>query len=443
MKDIFRSKYSKGLKKEALDILKAGLISVTPAVAISGKIHYQNNKLIIEGDRFDLAKGRLFIIGGGKASANMASQLEKKFPKGKIYFGLVNSPNVVKTTKIKIQKVTHPLPSAGAIRGMETILKAATRIDKEDTVICLLSGGGSASMFSPQEGISLGDMRKTVELMTKGGVPTREIQIVRKHLSRIQGGQLAKSFQPARIICITISDLIDPKDVVAGGPTEPDTSTYSDADRILRKHSLYSKIPGSIKRHLKKGVRGEVDETPKPGDPIFKNVHNYILADSTTALSAMAKRAKELGYAVIINKPPVVGKMDFASEKIASIIRALSEDSSRPIAILFNSEISVKVKGTGRGGRNQELVANLTKKLPKEKRFVMAGLGTDGIDFIKGIGGAMVDNEDLERISLMKLKVEKYLQNNDSYVFHSKLGSLIKMKPTGTGVGDVHLYLQK
>ena len=435
---------SSPLRKKSLDILLAGISGVMPQNALKKNVSFNKGILKIYGDSFDVGKGNLYVIGFGKASAAMANALEKIIPPKCITAGFVNcSIDTIKTRKIKVNKASHPVPDKNGAAGAKKMLKLVKDVKSDDCVICLISGGGSALLPDPAEGITLDELKKMTELMLKSGAESYELNNLRKHTSRLKGGNLARILQPAKVISLILSDVINKNDVTASGPTSPDSSTFRQSYNVLKKYNLLEKMPKSIIAHIKKGMQGKAAETAKPGDRIFGNVHNYIIADYKTALDAMEKMAAELGFEAEILPNHIEGEAKIAAGKMAKMFRKKQISHKKNFALIYSSENSVTVKGKGKGGRNQEYVACLIEKIKGSSSCVAASVGSDGIDFISGVGGALADNKTYAESKKMNLNVGNFLKDNNSFVLHKKLNTLILMKPTNTNVGDINVYLQE
>ena len=435
----YKALASTGLRKNALDILQSGIESVSPKTCMVQQVKYDGKKIQVGKKAIGISHGRLIVIGGGKAAAEMARVLETIIPPEKVTAGMVNTNETdIKTERIKIHGASHPLPDKKGVQGVLQMLEMTRNLKKEDIVICLLSGGGSALMPCLEKGITLEDMQQTTELLLKSGAITAEINTVRKHLSRIKGGKLARHLWPATVVSLIISDILDPNDEVASGPTKADTSTFEDSEAVLKRYEIWKKVPASVKKHIEKGLKKEMPETIKMDDPILKNVHNFILADYKAALKAMGEKAKELGFKAEIWGDPVIGEAQKIATENAEAFNKKQEEGKRT-AILYAGETFVKVKGNGKGGRNQEYVAALMGRMEYMKNSIAASIGSDGTDFLKEIGGAFVDRQILKKAK--EMDINEFLKDNNTYELHRKLGSLIRMQPTHTNVGDLHLFL--
>lgn len=431
-------------RKKVLEIIEVGIERVLPSTIMLASVKYNSAKkiLTIADDKYDVSKGRIFIIGGGKASGLMAETLEKIIPPEDITAGFINCVSTdYKTTKIKILKASHPVPDEKCVSGVKQMLKLKKNysINKNDLVICLISGGGSALLAYPVKEASLNDIQKTTEILLSSGVEIHEINVIRKHLSQIKGGQLARFYSPATIVSLILSDIIgNDLDTIASGPTVPDKSTFLDAYNNLKKYNLLSKTPKNVVKYLEKGCAGKIKETPKKLD----NCKNYIIGDNRLALEAMAEKAKELGF-----KPFIVTAEQIGEPTAMARLR-VNEILSRKYAdynlILIGSETTPKLpENPGKGGRNQHYAAVSMIEMEKYKgEWVVASVGTDGSDFIPDVAGAIVDKNSLESVKSKGLDVKSYIDRFDSYTLFKMIGnSLIITGPTGTNVCDIIVYL--
>lgn len=310
-----------------------------------------------------------------------------------------------------------------------------------DLVICLISGGGSALLPYPVNSVSLKDKQKVTDQLIKSGAPISDVNIVRKHLSKIKGGRLGRFFAPAKVVSLIISDVVgNDMAVIASGPTVPDPSTFTDAYNVLKKYDLLSVASKNVVKYLEKGLRGEVKENPKK----LSHSHNYIIGDNRIALKAMAKKAQEIKLKPIIITTKQVGDPAKIARQMA--LRIASNKFSGYNVLLIGGETSPLVpKNSGQGGRNQHYVACTMLALRDlNKNWTMASLGTDGQDYIKGVAGAIIDNNSLKQAKLKLLDVLTYINNYNTYNLFKKLNhSLIKTGNTDTNVGDVVVYLLK
>jgi len=433
----------KKARKHVLDLLEYALSSVDPRMIIKNNVRRSGDLLFIDNLVFKLDKfRRIYVVGAGKASGAMAEALEQIIG-DKITEGFVNilKGTSFKTCKILLNEAGHPIPDEAGVEGAKRILQIVSSAKEDDLVICLISGGGSALMPLPAEGISLQEEQKLTRELLKCGAPINEINVVRKHISAIKGGLLAKAAYPATVISLILSDVVgDPLDAIASGPTAPDETTFKDAVSVLEKYNLWEIAPGSIKKRLEDGLEGKVTETPKPNDKIFRKVHNIIIGNNQIAATAACKKARNLGFNTLLLSTKIEGEAREVGVVFASIVKeiiASGNPVTKPAAIILGGETTVTVKGGGKGGRNQELVLAASLKIHKLKGVVIASIATDGLDGPTDAAGALADGQTLERARKMGLDPKEYLADNDSYNFFSKLGDLIFTGPTGTNVNDI------
>ena len=433
-------------RKQALEIIEAGIKAVNPKVLVRDSVKYNSNLNSLEvcNNAFDIISGRIFVIGGGKASGVMAEALEEIIGAGKITAGAVNTDGEkYKLEKIKIIKAGHPLPDRSGVKGVEKMLELKEKysINEKDLVICLISGGGSAMMPCQVETVNLRDKRDVTQLLLESGANINEINAVRNHLSKIKGGQLAKHFFPAMVVSIIISDVVGNKlESIASGPTFPDPTTYMDALAVLKKYNLDKKIPGSVLSHIQGGSLGRIKDTPKEID----NASNFIIGKNATALEAMAHKAKSLGLMPLIVSSELSGEPAIAAELVAEEIN--KGEYSKYNVIILGGETSPSLPDNyGQGGRNMHFTAVSLLALENIKNeWVMASVATDGQDYLKNVAGAIIDSNSLSIARAKEIDVENYIKSYDTYSLFRKLGSsIVETNKTGTNVGDVVLYILK
>jgi len=434
-----------GSRDNVLQIIEAGIKRVLPPNIMRVAVSYDapNQTIMIQGDALPLSSTRrIFVIGGGKASGLMAQALEAIIGIENITDGVVNfKGGQVKTQKIKAVIAGHPTPDQRGVGGVSEMLALKDRyaIAENDIVICLLSGGGSALMPYPVEGVSLSDKQKITELLIGSGAKIDEINIVRKHLSRVKGGQLGDFYSPARVVSLILSDVIgNDLATIASGPTTPDPSTFADAHNVLKRYHLLTRTPKSVIYFIEKGRRGETPETPK----VLKNCRNYIIGDNKLALEAMAAKAKELGFSPYI----ITGQQTGDTAKVARsrAREALKHKHAGYNILLIGGETTIELPpDAGRGGRNQHYAAvSLLAMADYPGQWVVASVGSDGSDFMPDVAGAIVDQNSLTSARDKELDIAAYIKRCDSYNLLKKIGnSLLITGDTGTNVGDVVVYL--
>ncbi|MFH1711539.1 MAG: DUF4147 domain-containing protein [Nanoarchaeota archaeon] len=430
------------LRKDALDILIAGVNAVLPANILNSKIKFnpQSRILTVENSSFPI-KGDIYVIGFGKAAGFMAEQIEKAIGIDNIKIGaVIDKTNSGKTEKVKIYAGSHPVPEERNILASNELLILTQDLKQEDVVICLISGGGSSLFTIPVESIGLEDIKILTTELLKCGAEVFEINILRKHLDIAKGGKLLKHLQSAKIISIIFSDTIDTEyDATASGPTSPDKSTFADAYKVLEKYNLLEKTPQKIVEYIKINIGRTEEETLKQDNPLFTNTHNFILADNSTALNAMKRKAEELQYSKVnILTSNLKGESKEAAKKMSSFFKNASEKQ----VCLYAGETTVSVKGNGKGGRLQEYIAALIPEIYEINNCVVASFGSDGADFIDGIGGAIADNNTLSECQKQKIDIQEMLKKNNTYELHNLLGNLLKSSPTNTNVADLHVFIK-
>jgi glycerate 2-kinase len=429
------------LRADALEIFHAALHAADPRAAIHRVVQREGNLLLLNGQPFaDVTRGRVIVVGMGKAGAPMAQAIEELLD-DEIDAGAVTVKygHVASTRKIKINQAGHPLPDANGVHATQEIVQLLRDLSADDLVICVVSGGGSALMEWLVEGVTLDDLRALTNELLRCGATIYEINTLRKHISRVKGGQLARLAQPARVLALILSDVLgSPLDVIASGPTAPDSSSFKDALSILETRALREKIPATIRAHLERGARGEIPDTPKADDPLFARVTNLIVADNRIACDAAAREAEARGYAV-----ESVGT-DLQGEARALGI-ALAQRGLRARAdtcLLGGGEPTVVLHGSGKGGRAQELVLAAAREIAGERNIVVLSAGTDGTDGPTDAAGALADNATLARARALGLDADAFLENNDAYHFFRALNDLVITGPTNTNVNDLMLVLR-
>jgi glycerate-2-kinase len=429
-------------RKIAIKTLEMILEEADPGIVVENSLQVIGNTLVVMGVRFNLnIYDKLFIIGGGKAAVSMAESVEKLL-ETRITGGSLNIPKGSKmsprSSKIHFIEASHPIPDQKGTEGALQILKIAENATKKDLVIALISGGASSLLSLPGEGLNLNDIKGLTGALLKSGATIEELNTLRKHISLIKGGRLARACYPATLISLIISDVVgDPLDIVASGPTVPDSSTFKGAISVLKKYGLSTRFP-RILNYLEKGVRGEIEETLKEGDHVFNNVYNFLISTNKIVLKQVLGDISKQ-YDSIIYSTKITGEAREVGEMLGDLVmekRAEKERDSLERVIVAGGETTVKVKGAGKGGRNQELVLGALEVIEGEG-IAIASIGTDGIDGMTDAAGAIADGNSLKRCSGLRLSPRKYLENNDSFNFFKGLNDLIFTGPTGTNINDV------
>ncbi|MDH5447806.1 MAG: glycerate kinase [Candidatus Bathyarchaeota archaeon] len=443
-----KSKLDKKARKLALNALEAALEAADPKEIIRSKVTVKDNTLRIGQHKFDLKKfRRIYVVGGGKASGKMAEALESIFG-NRISSGIVNIPynsRSCKTPKIKLQEASHPIPDDAGMKGAKEMLDLVGHAEKNDLILCLISGGGSSLMPLPRGKITLNDKRRVTDALLKSGATINEVNTVRKHISNLKGGWLAKKAYPATIVNLILSDVIgDPLDFIASGPTVPDSTTFSDAVEILRSYHLWEDTPQSVKTMLVEGQERLIAETPKKGDKTFKKVYNIVVGNNRSATVAACNRLQKAGLRSLFLTSFLEGEARHVGTVLASIaeeVEASGNPLPKPCGIVAGGETTVTVIGEGKGGRNQEIALSAALKISGVNGVVIASLSTDGIEGPTEAAGALADGKTITRSLEQKLNAKSFLANNDSYSFFSKLDDLIFTGLTGTNVNDVSIII--
>ena len=427
----------------ALSSFEHALKAVDPKQIIKSKIRLDNSKLLVNDYVFDIDRfENIYVVGGGKASGSMAEALEHVLG-SRIREGVVNVPHGSshKTEIIKLHGASHPVPDQAGVEGAQHIIELTEKAKENDLVICLISGGGSSLMPLPRNDVSLADKKEITDMLLKSGATINEINTVRKHISNIKGGWLAKKAYPATILNLILSDVIgDPLDFIASGPTVPDSTTFKDAIKVLKKYNLWEKAPASIRKVLSDGEKGVIPETPKPDDKTFKKVFNVVVGNNRTASLAACNYLKSEGLNTLLLTTTLEGEARHVGVMMASIIQEIGFSGNplkKPAAVVAGGETTVTVTGKGVGGRNQELALAAISKINGINGAVLASMSTDGIDGPTDAAGAIVDGKTLAKAVKRGLAPEEFLAENDSYNFFSKLEDLIFTGQTGTNVNDI------
>lgn len=437
----------KDLKKECMTIFEAGLKAVDPYEATKNHLRRQGDHLVIAGKEYPLRNfNHIYVIGAGKAGASMALAMEEIL-EGELAEGLVivKYGHLADLKKVRLIEAGHPVPDEAGFKGAQALAKMAEGFGEKDLVFCLISGGGSALLPLPVSGVSLKEKQDTTRLLLQCGATIHEINTVRKHLSRIKGGGLARIAHPSTLVSLMLSDVIgNDLDVIASGCTVADRSTFEACKRILNKYNLAPVIPDSVRTHLQEGLEGKKEETPKPDDPVFKKTTNIIIGSNMQCLEAAEKKAKERGFNTLILSSFVEGETKEVAKVHGAILKEIV-NSGRPIplpaCIISGGETTVTIQGQGKGGRNQEFVLACGIDIAGWPGTSVFSAGTDGTDGPTDAAGAYADWRMVDKAASLGLDPHHYLGNNDSYHFFEKLDDLAITGPTNTNVMDIRLLM--
>ena len=406
----------------AREIFEAALASADPRDAVARHLR-----------GLDPAYRRIWLVGAGKAAAAMASAAEDVLG-GRITGGAINTKygHAQPLRRIQTTECGHPVPDEAGVAGARRIEALCRDATEQDLVLCVISGGASALLPLPASPVTLADKQTTTQLLLECGAPIQEINAVRKHLSAIKGGQLARTAAPAAVLSLILSDVIgDDLAVIGSGPTAPDPSTFAEARQVLRKYGL--EAPPEVMRRLSQ----DAPETPKPGDELFLKVRNVIVGSNRQALDAAARRATQLGYRPVIVSHSVEGE----AREVAAAYAAMARQTTGPVCLISGGEPTVTMRGKGKGGRNQEFALAAAIALADARHIVALSAGTDGTDGPTDAAGAIVDGETLGRAEKLGFSAGQYLEENNAYPLLEAVGDLLKTGPTGTNVMDIQLML--
>lgn len=389
---------------------------------------------------------KIILIGTGKASASMAQAIEEIFG-DRITKGMITTKygHSLPLNKTEMIEAGHPIPDQKGLEGAKKIQNLLKESGPNDLVIFLLSGGGSALLPLPADGITIEEKQEVTQFLLDCGADIKEINTIRKHISQIKGGWLARWAYPSTVIGFILSDVVgDQLDVIGSGPTVPDPSTFDEALEILEKYDLFKEIAPSIQKYLLLGKEGKIEETPKPGDAAFEKVTNFLIGSNILALRAAEKEASSFGLNTLILSSSIVGETREAARFHSAIAKEVISSGNpipRPACILSGGETTVTLKGQGLGGRNQEFALVGALEIRGFEKVVLLSGGTDGTDGPTDAAGAIADSTTLKRARSMGLNPKAYLENNDAYHFFKGLGDLLITGPTYTNVMDIRILL--
>lgn len=436
-----RSGILSSIRQDILEAVEKAVREVLPHNALKKYVKRARNLLIVNKVRYDLKYfNKVMVLGAGKASIGMAECIEKILY-DKIDSGLIVAPREMvskaRLEKIEVLPSTHPIPSMLGVRASERLLEYVSSADSETLVIFLLSGGASALIPFPAPPLSLEDKAQTTKLLLNSGATIDEINTVRRHLSEIKGGRLVKKLDNARIISLIISDVVGDKlEAIGSGPTAPDPTTFKDAYAVLKRYNLWDKISENVRKRIQDGLNGVVDENPKPGDPIFNRVQNVIIANVSGACEAARRHLLQRNYPVRVLTRYMEGEASEIGRFVASIMREYASRRKKA-TIICGGETTVRVRGHGIGGRNQELALSASINISNLLYSCLVSIGTDGVDGPTNVAGAIVDNETYKEAVDKEANPVSYLEDNNSYEFFKRVGGHVITEPTGTNVGDI------
>ncbi len=432
------------------EIRTAALSAVDPAATVRRFLRRRGEILEVGAASWSLSDFRqIRLVGFGKAVMPMAEAvldvLGSHITEGLVITKYGHAEGYLLPETIDVIEAGHPVPDTAGQNGAERVVSFLEGAKPRDLVVVLISGGGSALLPLPVEGVSLKDLRVLTGHLLRSGATIDELNAVRKHLSRLKGGQLARLASPATVVTLILSDVVgDPLDVIASGPTVPDLSTFGDAWEVLERYEILSRIPKAVRTYLQQGRAGQRPETPKPGASYFDRVHNYVVASNRQAAHAAVKRARSLGYRALLLTTFVEGEAREIAKMAAALvkgIRAYGDPLSPPACLVWGGETTVTVTGPGKGGRNQELALAAALELEGITGFGLMALATDGTDGPTDAGGAAIDGSTVTRARSLGLNPDKALVQNDAYPLLAAVDDLLLIDPTGTNVNDLLVIL--
>ncbi|MFP4536193.1 MAG: glycerate kinase [Spirochaetaceae bacterium] len=442
-------------------VLEAALQRVDPARMLPKLLSADDDGIAVasgeEPLRFPFSHySRIMVLGIGKAAAQMAAVVEKilgeRIDGGAV---LTKYGHGETLSRLKLFEAGHPIPDEEGVKAAREIERMAEEADEHTLCITLISGGGSALLVNPfhdeRTEVSLQDIQQTTKDLLACGALIQEINCIRKHISHLKGGRLAKLLAPATSVNLILSDVVgDDLGSIASGLTVPDTTSFTDAQRILERYGIDEKVPRTVREVLRRGVEGSVPETPKPGDPLFERVHNILAGSNIQALDAARTAAEALGYNTVVLSSQITGEAREVAKVHAAIARDIAGRDfpvTPPACVIAGGETTVAIRGGGRGGRNQEQALSFLREMGRNPGayagVTFVALATDGDDGETGAAGGVATVGLLERAMERGLHPEEYLSRNDSFTFFSALGSELRTGKTGTNVGDIQLTFVK
>jgi hydroxypyruvate reductase len=434
------------LRRSASTILAAGLEAADPGRLVRKTLALSPRGLKVLGKAHDV-RGRIALLAVGKAAVAMAEAAEgilgSRIDEG---LAITVSPGAPLSRTV-VMAAGHPVPDSRGLEAAKDASALASGLGERDLLLLLLSGGGSALLPSPADGITLADKAETTGLLMKAGATIHELNTVRKHLSSLKGGGLARVAAPARVVTLVLSDVVgDDLSTIASGPTVPDPTTFADALAVLSGRGLLERVPAAVRRHLERGGRGEVPETAKPGEAFFRRVTTTIIGSNRVSVEAASRAARRLGFRPVILTTRLEGEAREVARVLVAILRECVESgrpAPPPVCLLAGGETTVTVTGEGYGGRNQELAVAAAAPLAEfSVPALLASLATDGIDGRSTAAGGVVDDQTLGRAHALGLSAPSiFLRENDSTAFLGPLSDLIVTGPTGTNVVDLTILL--
>ncbi|WP_319506788.1 glycerate kinase [uncultured Methanolobus sp.] len=433
------------MRNDANSILSEAISAVDPSACIYRAVNKDGRDIVINNCSYDLSRyDNIYAIAFGKAAISMSKAIEDILGDS-----LTDGIAVTKhgfggsLLKMKVYESGHPMPDDHSVAAGKTVHSFLERTGERDLIFFLISGGGSALITLPRKGVTITDIVKLTDSLMRAGATIDDLNTVRKHLCSIKGGGLAKMAYPSQSVSLILSDVVgDPLDVIASGPTVPDTSTFSEFNEIVERYDL--KLSPAVSGLLEDGLEGVIEETPKLGATVFERTSHYLVGNNALALQEAQKKASELGYNTMVLSSSIVGEAREVAKVFASIAR---EERLRgtplplPACILAGGETTVTMKGKGLGGRCQEMALSFGIEVSDLEGVLLLAAGTDGNDGTTDHAGAFADGDTVQRGKDLQIDARHELYDNNSYVFFKETGDLITTGPTGTNVMDIYMVL--
>ena len=443
-----RSRADQRARRLCLEALEEALVAVDPVNSVRGRLRLSRGRLLVDGFSIPMPTG-IRVLAVGKASVQMLAEALTVLGKH-VVSGILVAPKFETVTGLDRRIIAfhtgHPIPDGEGVRASRHVMESIAAMHPDELLLCLISGGASAMLPAPAAGIPLADKRTATRRLIRSRASIHEVNTVRRHLSELKGGKLAEKCRAGQIISLIISDVPgNSLSDIGSGLTAPDPTTFQDAINVLREFDLWDTAPRSVKKLLRQGSLGLIPDTPKPGDSVFRKVHNVIITDNDTACNAVRRALSRRRTATTILTSSVNTEARNLGKLIASIARD-SEVFGRPLkrrgALVIGGETTVDVKGRGKGGRNQEVALAALEGIADLKGVAVATLGTDGVDGNSPAAGALIDGQSSSHAIQLGLPAREFMTRNDSYTFFRRLGDSIITGPTGTNVSDICLLVR-
>jgi glycerate 2-kinase len=438
------------LKQDMQAIQEQALAAVDPGNAVARSMQRVGQQLAIDTQSFNLdTLHRVIVLAVGKAAVPMAEAAVRILGNARIEGCVVTKYHHARKHalpgQVTVIEAGHPIPDAAGIKAAETIISLLQGTSDDDLVLLLLSGGGSALLPAPVPGLTLAHLQATTDALLRAGATIVEMNAVRKHLSALKGGQLARLAAPAALVALILSDVVgDPLDVIASGPTAPDPTTFDMALSVLQRYNVLDSVPATVIRHLEEGVAMRVLETPKSFDPVFSRVTNVIVGSNALAAQAAVKEARARGYNTLLLSTYVEGEAREVGKVAGSIAKGIRFGPGvipPPACVVWGGETTVTVRGHGKGGRNQELAVAAALSMEGLQDVLLLALATDGTDGPTDAAGAIVDGRSTSLARCRGWDLYATLAENNTYPLLDDIGALLRLGPTGTNVNDLLVLL--